>query len=96
MKMGVGSTYTRIGRLTNGDSEKFVGVFGLVVKKVLTKCVGWLYNFIMENKKRVNYHLTVEQITKLKQLSDETGSSVAELIRRAITAMLNRVEVANG
>ena len=34
--------------------------------------------------KRVNYHLTENQIEKLKTLSRVTGLSVAELIRRAV------------
>jgi len=34
--------------------------------------------------KRVNYHLTDEQIKRLKEIAKKTGLSVAELIRRAI------------
>jgi predicted DNA-binding protein len=33
---------------------------------------------------RVNYHLTEHQIEELKNLSERTGLSMAELIRRAI------------
>jgi catalase (peroxidase I) len=33
---------------------------------------------------RVNYHLTDKQISKLKEMSKDTGLSVAELIRRAV------------
>ena len=33
---------------------------------------------------RVNYHLTDKQISKLRELSKDTGLSVAELIRRAV------------
>jgi predicted DNA-binding protein len=40
--------------------------------------------------KRVNYHLTDDQIAKLQSLSEKTGLSVAELIRRAIDAYLER------
>lgn len=40
--------------------------------------------------KRVNCHLTDSQIKKLKQLSDNTGMSVAELIRRAIDEYLRK------
>lgn len=34
--------------------------------------------------KRISYHLTDAQIKRLKELSEQTGLSVAELIRRAI------------
>lgn len=34
--------------------------------------------------KRVNYHITEQQHEALKEISDDTGLSVAELIRRAI------------
>ena len=34
--------------------------------------------------KRVNYHLTEKQIERLKELSDRTGLTAAELVRRAI------------
>jgi predicted DNA-binding protein len=34
--------------------------------------------------KRVNYHLTDDQLRKLRQLSKSTGLSVAEIIRRAV------------
>lgn len=34
--------------------------------------------------KRVNYHLTELQIKQLKELSNKTGLSVADIIRRAI------------
>lgn len=40
-----------------------------------------MYNVHM---KRVNYHLTNQQIEKLKDLANATGLTVAELIRRAI------------
>lgn len=39
--------------------------------------------------KRVNFHLTVVQRERLESLSSETGLSVAELIRRAVDAMLD-------
>ncbi len=35
---------------------------------------------------RVNFHLADSQIEKLRKLSEKTGLSVAELIRRAIDA----------
>jgi len=38
--------------------------------------------------KRVNYHLTELHIKKLKELSKQTGLTVAELIRRAIDEYL--------
>ena len=34
--------------------------------------------------KRVNYHLTNQQIGILKEIAKDTGLTVAELIRRAI------------
>lgn len=40
--------------------------------------------------KRVNYHLTILQIKQLKKLSNKTGLSVAELIRRAIDDFLKK------
>jgi Arc/MetJ-type ribon-helix-helix transcriptional regulator len=42
--------------------------------------------------KRVNYHLTEEQIAWLDATSERTGLSVAELIRRAVDAMREREE----
>ena len=33
---------------------------------------------------RVNYHLTTPQVVELKNLSKEMGTTVAELIRRAV------------
>ncbi len=42
--------------------------------------------------KRVNYHLTEDQIARLQAVSKETGLSVAELIRRAVDAYINREE----
>ena len=38
--------------------------------------------------KPVTYHLTDDEIEKLRQLSAKTGLSVAELIRRAVDAYL--------
>ena len=46
-----------------------------------------VYNVSM---KRTNFHLTLEQIKRLKKISKETGLSVAELIRRAVDAFLSR------
>jgi predicted DNA-binding protein len=40
--------------------------------------------------KRVNYHLTEQQIAKLKKLSEKTGLKVADLIRRAIDEYLEK------
>jgi predicted DNA-binding protein len=42
--------------------------------------------------KRVNYHLTEAEITRLQTLSNKTGLSVAEIIRRAIDEYLDRKE----
>lgn len=36
--------------------------------------------------KKINYHVTEQQLAFLKHTSEETGLSVAELIRRAIDA----------
>lgn len=41
---------------------------------------------------RVNFHLTEQQVERLKAESERTGLSVAELIRRAIDAYLAKVE----
>lgn len=38
--------------------------------------------------KRVNIHLTKNQLCLLKALSEKTGLSVAELVRRAIDTYL--------
>jgi predicted DNA binding CopG/RHH family protein len=40
--------------------------------------------------RRVNYHLTEQQIAALRKLAGKTGLSVAELVRRAIDAYLAR------
>jgi predicted DNA-binding protein len=40
--------------------------------------------------KRVNYHVTTKQFESLQQLSEKTGLSVAELIRRAIDNYLKK------
>lgn len=42
----------------------------------------------MQNKVPVTFHLTVDQRAKLKARSEETGLSVAEMIRRAVDAYL--------
>jgi len=42
--------------------------------------------------KRVNYHLTEDQIARLKAIAEKTGLSVAELIRRAVDALLGKHE----
>jgi predicted DNA-binding protein len=38
--------------------------------------------------KRINYHVTEDQFSRLKDASERTGLSVAELIRRAIDSYL--------
>jgi hypothetical protein len=38
--------------------------------------------------RKVNYHLTDRQIAALREAADESGLSVAELIRRAIDAYM--------
>ena len=43
--------------------------------------------------KRVNYHLTEEQIGRLQSLSGKTGLTVAEIIRRAVDEYLDRRKV---
>ena len=48
--------------------------------------------YIILTMKRVNYHLTEEQIKRLQVLSDNTGLSVAETIRRAVDEYLDRKE----
>jgi len=45
--------------------------------------------------KRVNYHLTEEQIGRLQSLSGKTGLTVAEIIRRAVDEYLDRKEREN-
>ena len=40
--------------------------------------------------KRVNYHLTEKQIAALKKYAEESGLSVAELIRRAVDLWLKK------
>ena len=39
---------------------------------------------------RVNYHLTQQQLDAHKSKSAKTGLTVAELIRRAVDALLKR------
>ncbi len=39
--------------------------------------------------KRINYHMTEQQIAALKKRSTVTGLSVAELIRRAVDRYLD-------
>jgi predicted DNA-binding protein len=46
----------------------------------------------MPNKKPVTFHLTVDQHARLKALSGRTGLTVAEMIRRAVDAYLERDE----
>jgi len=42
--------------------------------------------------KRVNIHITNQQIVRLKNLADKTGLKVAELIRRAIDVYLKKAK----
>jgi Arc/MetJ-type ribon-helix-helix transcriptional regulator len=42
--------------------------------------------------KRVNFHLTGRQLERLRKLSESRGLAVAELIRRAVDAWLDRQE----
>lgn len=41
---------------------------------------------------RVNFYLTEQQVTALTELSESSGLSVSELIRRAIDAFLSKSE----
>jgi predicted DNA-binding protein len=43
--------------------------------------------------KRVNYHLTEEQIMRLQALSGKKGLTVAEIIRRAVDEYLDKRKV---
>jgi len=52
-----------------------------------------MYN--IQTMKRVNYHLTEAEITRLQALSINTGLSVAEIIRRAVDEYLDRKERKN-
>jgi len=40
--------------------------------------------------KRVQFHLTIDQIARLRGLAKHTGLSVAELVRRAVDLLLGR------
>lgn len=40
--------------------------------------------------KRINVYLTEEEIERLKALSEKTGLSVCELVRRSIDAYLKK------
>jgi hypothetical protein len=40
--------------------------------------------------RRVNYHLTEQQLQALRQLAEKTGLTVAELIRRAVDDFLKK------
>ena len=42
--------------------------------------------------KRVNYHLTEDEIKRLQGLAEKTGLSVAEIIRRAVDEFLDKKE----
>ena len=49
------------------------------------------YMYVL-NMRPVTYHLTDQQLTKLRALSRKTGLKVAEIIRRAIDAFLKEAE----
>jgi predicted DNA-binding protein len=49
--------------------------------------------YIIHTMKRVNYHLTGEQIGRLQFLSGKTGLTVAEIIRRAVDEYLDKRKV---
>jgi hypothetical protein len=40
---------------------------------------------------RVNYHLTEKQLDRLRAESARTGLTIAELIRRAVDDLLNKL-----
>lgn len=44
----------------------------------------------MHNMKRINFYLTDKQTGRLRLLSQETGLSVSELVRRAIDIYLRK------
>lgn len=46
--------------------------------------------------KRVKYHLTEKQIVELQRLHEQTGPSVAEMIRRAVDAYIELQRVKKG
>ena len=49
--------------------------------------------YIILTMKRVNYHLTEEEIDRLQSLSGKTGLTVAEIIRRAVDEYLDERKV---
>jgi hypothetical protein len=40
--------------------------------------------------KRINIHLTSEQIAEIKRLSEKSGLKFAELVRRAVDAFIEK------
>lgn len=48
------------------------------------------------NMVRVNYHLTKQQVAKIKEISADTGLSVAELIRRSVDEYIRAKEKKKG
>lgn len=42
--------------------------------------------------KRINYHLTENQIEALKKIKRETGLSLAEIVRRALDNFLENID----
>jgi len=61
-----------------------------VSKISLDKTADSMYD--IRTMKRVNYHLTEDQIKRLQGLAQKTGLSVAEIIRRAVDEFLDRKE----
>ena len=48
--------------------------------------------YITHTMKRVNYHLTEDEINRLQGLAEKTGLSVAEIIRRSVDEYLDKKE----
>ena len=46
----------------------------------------------IRDMKRINHHLTEEQIKKLKALSKKSGLSASELIRRALDEYFEKIK----
>ena len=45
----------------------------------------------MDTMKRINFYLSLQQVSKLKELARAMGLSVSEHVRRAIDAYLEKV-----
>ena len=52
----------------------------------------FIYRVYISCMKRINIHLTKQQIERLKNLAIETGLKIAELIRRAIDEYLEKTK----